>query len=172
MNIIDALYSIFDSYFKSRGIEVYSQTAKVVSVDESNHTCEIELDKGGKRKNVRRYAKLSAGKGFIIIPVVGSKVIVSFLDSETCYIANYSEIDKVIFDGGGNAGIVKIKELEANLKSLKAYCEEINKALPAAFSAIGASMQANGASGAASYNASMAGKIITMKNMENPKFKH
>lgn len=80
--------------------------------------------------------------------------------------------DVVEFNGGKNKGLVKIAELEKNLDSLKKYVEAINIALPSAFTAVAAAMAANGALGATSYQASMAGKIIMFGKMENEKIKH
>jgi hypothetical protein len=49
--------------------------------------------------------------------------------------------------------------------------EAIHSALPSAFNAIGASTAANGALGATSYNGSMAGKAVQLKDMENNRIK-
>ncbi|MEG1572870.1 MAG: hypothetical protein RR328_04880, partial [Bacteroidales bacterium] len=75
--------------------------------------------------------------------------------------------DEVALNGTSNKGLVKIKELEENLKALKDYVEAMNTALPPAFTAIGAAMAAVGANGTTTYQGGMAGKIILFKKMEN-----
>ena len=77
----------------------------------------------------------------------------------------------IVFNGGALNGLVKLDELKSNLESLKNYVEAINSALPQAFNAVGASTAASGALGATAYNASMAGKMISLKDMENTKIK-
>lgn len=80
--------------------------------------------------------------------------------------------DEIIFNGGELGGLVKIQELKDNLDSLKKFVEAIHKAIPTAFSSVGAAMAANGALGKTSYDGAMAGKTITIADMENPKIKH
>lgn len=80
--------------------------------------------------------------------------------------------DEIVFNGGENKGLVKIEQLQKNLDSLKTYVEAIHAALPSAFSAVGAAMQANGASGGTAYTTAMAAKAIVLAKMENEKIKH
>lgn len=119
MNLLDALYAIFDSYFKSRQIELYSQVAKVTKVDKKSFSCDVELMRGGSRKFARLSAKLDNGSGFICFPKVSSNVIVSFLDSTSVFIVKYSEIDEIVFQDGINGGLVKVSALVAKLNQLE-----------------------------------------------------
>lgn len=80
--------------------------------------------------------------------------------------------EEITFNGGELGGLVKIQELKDNLDSLKQFVEAMHSALPSAFTAVGAAMSAAGANGATKYNGSMAGKTITIADMENPKIKH
>ncbi len=123
----------------------------------------------------------SMGAGWRITPKVGSVVIVARLSQlNDAYVAMVSEVEKaemaatdtIVFNGGVNGGIVKIKELEENLKALKEYVEAVHNALPTAFNAISSGSSANGLSGATSYSKDMAGKTIDFKNIENEKIKH
>lgn len=80
--------------------------------------------------------------------------------------------DEIVFNGGGLGGLVKIQELKDSLDSLKTFTEGMHAAIPAAIAAVGAAMAANGALGKTSYDGAMAGKSITIADMENPKVKH
>ena len=75
------------------------------------------------------------------------------------------------FNNGTLNGLVKLDVLVENLNSIKKYVEAINSALPTAFTAIGSGTTANGGNGATSYNGSMAGQAVVLKNMENDKIK-
>lgn len=149
-------------------------------VEDNNPTGDfvsVRCTSGTLYEDVRKRASLndnpSDKNGIIITPALGSVVVVSRLGTtDDLYVAMFSDIESVIIDGGLNGGLVKIQELEDNLKSLKDMVEAINAALPSAFTAIGASSAAVGANGATSYNASMAGKSISFSDMENSKIKH
>lgn len=80
--------------------------------------------------------------------------------------------DEIVFNGGSLGGLVKIQELKDSLDSLKTFTEGMHAAIPAAIAAVGAAMAANGALGKTSYDGAMAGKSITIADMENPKVKH
>lgn len=82
------------------------------------------------------------------------------------------EAKQITLNGGSFDGMVKVRELEKNLDSIKKFAEAIHAALPAAFSAVGAAMAAAGANGATSYNGAMVGKAIQIGDMENTKVKH
>ena len=164
--------------------------AVVTDVNDKEFTCTVKRDERVSYFDVRlRSVVDGAMKGFAFVPTVGSHVIVSHIGgSNELYVAMFGEIDQIVatidnttvdisgnsitFNGGDLGGLVKIKELEENLNSLKAFVETIHGALPTAFSAVGLAMSASGTNGMNSYNASMAGKSITIKDMENEKVKH
>jgi hypothetical protein len=131
-----------------------------------------------------------ADKGCIIVPKANSEVFcASEGNSDNSFVVvAYSEIEKALLkigntsveitsekvsiNGGKLGGLVNLQELKNNLDGLKQYVEAINSALPSAFSAVGASTAANGALGAASYQGSMAGKAVQLKDMEDKKVLH
>jgi len=120
---------------------------------------------------------LGLGSNYIK-PKKGSDCLVSIVEGQDAiaFLLFADEVDQICFNGdivfnNGEKGIPKLKELEDNLKSLKDYVEAINTALPTAFAAILASTSANGTLGKESYVASMLGKEITLKDMENTKIK-
>lgn len=171
--------------------------ATIESVDEKTRTCTVAIE-GVTFDEVMLYAVADDKlKGFCFVPKADSTVLVSRIaGSNMMFVAMFSEVDKVlltvgdkveltitgdkvelkadeiVFNGGENKGLVKVEQLQKNLDSLKTYVEAIHAALPSAFSAVGAAMQANGASGGAAYTCAMAGKSVVLENMENQKIKH
>ena len=160
----------------------------IADVDEASRTCTLD-DDGVPMTGVRLQAVTGGDKGVLIVPKNGALALaVRVEESEDWMLIDCSEIDKISiviggstveltngltqFNGGKLGGLVKIKELEENLNSLKDFVEAINTALPSAFSAVGAATAANGAAGASAYNTSMDGKSVVIKDMENKKITH
>lgn len=111
--------------------------------------------------------KVTAGLNAEELTYTNDKVKLKITASEVTL-----EADQITLNGGKFDGLVKVRELEKNLDSIKTFAEAIHAALPSAFSAVGAAMAAAGANGATAYNGSMAGKVIQIGDMENTKVKH
>lgn len=80
----------------STGDEVYSIVGTVISVDAGARTCEVEPRNGDAiLYNVRLQSVLDGGEGVVLTPVVGSDVIVTFLNAWTGYVAIASELESV-----------------------------------------------------------------------------
>ena len=92
-----------------------------------------------------------------------------YVDEETS--AEFSR-DGIVLNGGNLGGLVMLKEIKENLDMLKEYCESLKNATSNGIKAVGAAMQANGATGATAFDAAMSGKSILFKDMENKKVKH
>lgn len=69
--------------------------ATVKSVDEATLTCEVEFD-STTRPGVLLRSTTDADTGFILVPTVGSKVLISTIAETRSYISMYSQVDKVI----------------------------------------------------------------------------
>lgn len=168
-NIVEAIINISGR----RDIDIF--TAKVTAVDEDGYTIDVEAN-GVQYGDVRLMAVSSGVKGLIMIPKKESFVTVGRIEKTNQYVVlNCSKIEKVIvncenivFNDGDNAGLVKIKELEDNLKSLKKYCEDLKLATSNGL----ASTYVLGSAIKVTFEAEMATKTITLKNMENEKIKH
>ena len=102
-------------------------TAKVKSV-ESDTTCTVELD-GLTVSDVRLRAVVNSETSKILVtPKTGSYVLVADLSGDLSQLAvvGYSEVEKIevdandeiVFNGGENHGLVKIKELTDRLNNL------------------------------------------------------
>lgn len=57
--------------------------------------------------------------GVLIIPKVGSIVMVEQVSSDTAYVSMVGEVDEVIFLDGNNGGMVKVSELVDKLNTLE-----------------------------------------------------
>jgi hypothetical protein len=78
--------------------QVYSLLATVTEVDETTRTCDVEpLNGDAEIFGVRLQSKESDTEGVVFFPEVGSIVIVTFISSETGYVAVNSDIEKVEF---------------------------------------------------------------------------
>lgn len=69
--------------------------ATVKSVDEDKLTCEVEFD-SVTRPGVLLRSTTDADTGFVLIPSVGSKVLISTIADTRSYISMYSQVDKII----------------------------------------------------------------------------
>lgn len=77
------------------GEELYAKVCKVVKVDGLN--CEVEpVDGDANILDVRLVADESA-KHLVIVPKVGSLVVIQFLNNAAAYVAMVSEIDEVLY---------------------------------------------------------------------------
>jgi len=74
--------------------------------------------------DVRKRASMGEGvdakKGCVITPVKGSSVIISRIgDSDELFVEMFSEVKSIIFDGGENEGLVKVKVLTDKINALE-----------------------------------------------------
>lgn len=79
--------------------------------------------------------------------------------------------EEIAMNGGGLGGLVKLKELENNLNSLKVYCERLKSAVSSGLNAVGTGPSASGQAGASSFELAMMTATIRFDNMENEKIK-
>lgn len=104
--------------------KIYSQIAKVLSVDESEKTCVVEVIDGAEIEGVR-LQQLAGDSGFLMVPTIDSLVIISYTDKTTAYVSMFSYIDKVIFQGGNNGGLTITPELVTNLDKNNAILTDL-----------------------------------------------
>lgn len=116
--------------------EVFVLEATVTSVQIETRTCTCETI-GGKGvtdiENVRLMAEVE--DGFLIIPEIGSTVIVSYAKNLSPYISMFSNVNKVLavvgnssleiidgaitFNDGSFGGLIKIEDLVTKLNNLE-----------------------------------------------------
>jgi hypothetical protein len=152
---------------------VQTYLCKVKSV--TKDVCECEPVNGGANfLAVQLRAVTGLASGILITPKVGSHVIIGLLENDEAqaFVMVYGEIETIELRGDAQGGLVQIKELKENIDALKKFVEAMHQALPSAFSAVGIGSAANGGTASGTYTGAMAGKIITIKDMENKKVKH
>lgn len=103
--------------------------ATVESVDENGRTCEcisVTGSVGSPIPGVRLMA--SVDDGVLIIPAIGSTVVIAQSIFTDPIVVSYSEIEKIILRGGDLGGLVKVIELTQKLNNLENLLNDlINK---------------------------------------------
>lgn len=124
----NTIKSLLREITKDRTVEIYSVLCSVDSVDHSERTIDATpLNGDAQIFNVRLQSEINSNIGLCIFPVIGSVVIVTFMNKLTGFVSTFSEIDKilidttneVIFDGGSNGGLVKVTELTNKINVLE-----------------------------------------------------
>lgn len=98
--------------------EMYGVPCVVESVDEDEGTCAC-LPVNGDAKFIDVRLQAEAGKGVLIMPKVGSKVIVQPINTVTGYVSMFSDVDSIKFLDGSHGGLVKISDLVTKLNNLE-----------------------------------------------------
>lgn len=88
----------------------------VVSVNADERTCEVGMD-----NNVTMTCKLMAqvGDGILLIPAIGSDVLIGYFTYENAYVLMYSDLDTIGLKGSELGGLVKVIELTQKLNNLE-----------------------------------------------------
>ena len=85
--------------------------------------CDCEaIEDGSVLEDVRLVADFkdtANTTGFVLIPKVGSVVLVSFLGDSEYYVSMVSDIDNIFLNGNNYDGLVKITDLVAKLNNLE-----------------------------------------------------
>lgn len=134
---------------------------RVKKVDANGLTCDIDND-GVVIYGVRLQCVTDGATGFVVYPAVGAQALcLRIEDTDTYVVVNTSEIDQIIINGGQNGGLL-------NISSLENYLNQLNTAIAAALTAVGASTAASGPTGAAKFNEMKP----SLTNHEDTKIKH
>ena len=153
----------------------------------SGFTCDctpISGDGGSMIPGVKLNAENN--DGFLIVPAVGSTVLVAHSTRNNYYVFMYSDIDKVIciidnnnsyefssagfiWNGGSKGGLVNINDLKTQLNTLQAEINTLKTLTGTAITVYSAAID-SGAS-AATFNAATLPQI-NLTTLEDPKIKH
>lgn len=115
-----SLYEIIKDYFFSfiENEEYYARSGSVVSVDLTQATAKVKIVDGAEIEDVR-LQQVKNATGWLVVPAIGSNVIVDFTDNTTAHVATYSEVEEIIYQNGSNGGMVKVSELVGKLNTLE-----------------------------------------------------
>lgn len=95
---IELLRQAFNRRLENMGATTFY--AGVKAVDETARTCTVEME-GIPYEGVLLYAVEKAGlKGAVMIPAVGSTVLVSRIGGERYFVAMFSVVDKIVWTAG------------------------------------------------------------------------
>lgn len=101
----------------------YLQRGEVRSVNRDQATCAVVLENGEELPDVR-LRPLLENKGYLlVVPEVGSDIVVGFLNKAEAVALIYSAAEEIIYNEGQNKGLVKIEPLIKEINLLK---KEIN----------------------------------------------
>jgi len=92
--------------------------AKVISVDDTEKTCEVEtINDEMTIFDVRLIA--NSGDGVFITPSVDSIVGVCMINEVEGFVSLYSQIDSIQYGDGANGGLININDIVTKLNNLE-----------------------------------------------------
>jgi len=172
--MIDLLNKIID-----KRLTLINKVGKVISVDKTNASCDIEpLNGEADKLEVRLTAQLGNANGFVIYPKVGSYVIFASVDNlpDLSYVSKFSEIDEIVINKGINEGMVKAPDLVKRLNLIEKAFNKLLNAYNNHTHEVSTAGSATAQSGTAAATSSGGGTEIApiskLIDIENSKIKH
>ena len=106
--------------------EFYATACEVLEVDEQARTCDVKpFDGTAEIYGVRLQAIEGSEKGLVIVPTVGSGVLVCFISKSRAFVALGEQLDKILidcdevtFNGGDMGGIYDAPKTNIELNKL------------------------------------------------------
>lgn len=155
---------------------------EVTSVDENKRTCSANPISSDQETDIDEINLMSdPGDGMLLIPKVGSTILIVYSDKIEPYVLLFSDLDKVKMNAdtiielqdGTFGGLVKINDLktqyDSNIAAIKTACAAGFAAVDTALNAI---VPGSGVSTVA-FNAAAASILVLNKTtLENTKVKH
>lgn len=170
----------------TRGEKLYLSVCVVDSVDENNRTIECTPIVEGAQRIVNMQASIEGGDGILIIPEVGSTVIIGFVDRHNAFVLTHSKIEKIsidtkniILNQGENGGIVISEKVTNEMNTVLNRVNSIVTALQTLAAAMSATLQVPvvGAALGTAINSALAQIMTPLQNVvktniENDKITH
>jgi hypothetical protein len=98
--------------------QLFSVPAKVTAVDKDQNTIDCEpLDGSADFVEVRLTA--APGKGFVLYPVVGSLVVVSFFSKDDAFVSLVSEVDTLALESQNESLLHLLSDLLDEMSRLR-----------------------------------------------------
>lgn len=100
---------------------------EVVSIEED--TCTAKLDNFKIDDIKLSIITGGAQKGLLIIPAIGSTILVVDTSGEMrdFAVVGFTDLDKITIQGGTNGGMVMVNPLKSNLNALQNYIEQLQQ---------------------------------------------
>lgn len=144
----------------------------VDSVDQDNRTCDCTPISGDAITDIPGVQLMAeVNDGILILPSVGSTVIVGLSTRNTAFVIMYSSVDTITLRGGQYGGLTKTQELKTQIDKTN----EVVNAILNILTGSPINEPGNGAPSAlqAALSAALAGKMVgDFSNIENTKIKH
>jgi hypothetical protein len=125
MTIPELIKKLADS-----GDQVYSKVCKVISVDITERTCEVEpLSGGANIPGCRLQAAIEQTSGFMLVPAVDSFVVVTWLNKNAAFVSMCSDLDEIQLNGDQYGGLVIIDKLKAEIDKNSQFLDSLKQIL-------------------------------------------
>lgn len=170
---------------KDKTAEIYSVVCEVLEIDETARICDCRpLNGNADIFGVRLQANENESNGVVVIPVVGTNVVVTFLNKLTGFVSVCSEVDKIMITGtdlkmnfeqitindGENGGLINVSDLVEKLNTIE---DDLNTLKTAVSGWV--PVANDGGAGFKTASASWSGQQITptqTTDIEDDKIKH
>jgi hypothetical protein len=154
---------------------------KVISVDKSSMTCDIDLQTAPNMIGVRLRSVIDGKEqGILVVPKIGSNVLVGLIDNrkQSAFVIGFGEVEnvRVLCDdielaGNSFGGLVKVEELKSQLNKTN----QLLQSILGIFNGAPIPEPGNGSPSAlqAALKGAVTGKVLgDFNNLENKKVKH
>lgn len=98
----------------------YSQHGTCKDVDKTERTCTfVPAGDDAERYNIRFQSLMGSIRGWVVIPVEGSAITVTFVNKSTGFVSLTEDIEEIIYQGGSNGGLINIEPLITKMNNLE-----------------------------------------------------
>jgi len=98
--------------------EIYLKLGTVTSVSEADFSFIMKPNTGDGAIEVDMTTQGSNNSAFVVVPAVGSVVLVGYTNNSDAYAVSIETADKIIFNGGQNDGLINIADQTTKLNKL------------------------------------------------------
>lgn len=125
MNIKELIQQIAD-----RGDQVYSKVCKVLSVDLEERTCEVEpLAGGADIPAVRLQASMEQTSGLLLVPEVGSFVVITWLNKNQAFVSLASTVQEIQLNGYQYGGLIVYDKIKTEIDKNSQFLDQLKQIL-------------------------------------------
>jgi len=111
-NLNTGLKEFFNKFDKTE--KRYSSICKVISIDNTKRTCQLEPINGDAERKGRLQASIELSEGIYIKPTINSYVLLSFINNQTGVITQFSEISSILITIGTSTVLIEDGQITFN----------------------------------------------------------